>query len=79
MQPATELVMKNISLEGRSGTSSKGDCQARYPGLGPCSFAEFNGASSLFERLKEDELSVRSEEWKYAIFHPLFTEYLKKQ
>ena len=47
--------------------------------VSPGGFSRFKGASRLFARLEEAELLNRSERGKYRIFHPLFTEYLKKQ
>ncbi|MDV3244854.1 MAG: hypothetical protein LYZ66_06775 [Nitrososphaerales archaeon] len=47
--------------------------------VSPGQFGSFKGASRLFSRLEEDELLIRNERGRYRLFHPLFSEYLKKQ
>lgn len=39
----------------------------------------FKGASRLFSRLETKELLIRKERGRYSLFHPLFSEFLKRQ
>ncbi len=47
--------------------------------VSPSDFPRFSGASVLLSRLERKEFLVRYGRGKYSLFHPLFSEYLKKQ
>jgi hypothetical protein len=48
-------------------------------GEGLASPSEMKQPTELFSRLEKKELLIRHQRGKYSLFHPLFSEYLRKQ
>ncbi|MGD0477287.1 MAG: P-loop NTPase fold protein [Nitrososphaerales archaeon] len=47
--------------------------------VSPIDFKHIKGAPQLLSRLEKKELLIRQERGKYSLFHPLFSEYLRRQ
>jgi len=47
--------------------------------VSPMEFRNFKGVRELFSRLEQKELLLRHERGKYSLFHPLFSEFLRRR